>query len=76
MFVMRTVARRSSGMGLKVMKFHAILHLIDDMLLCAMMLFTTSNYYLPKIYSEITPIEGINLGIDFTTVKLQASLAI
>ena len=33
MFVMRTVARRSSGMGLKVMKFHAILHLIDDMLL-------------------------------------------
>ena len=41
-----------------------------------MMLFTISNYYLPKIYSEITPIEGVNLGIDFTTVKLQASPAI
>ena len=34
MYVMRSVAKRSSGMGLKIMKFHAVLHLISDMLLC------------------------------------------
>lgn len=33
MYIMRSVAKRSSGMGLKVMKFHAIIHLIQDMLL-------------------------------------------
>ena len=33
MYIMRCVARRSAGMGLKVMKFHAIIHLIQDMLL-------------------------------------------
>ena len=34
MYIMKNVASRSSGMGLKLMKFHAILHLISDMLLC------------------------------------------
>ena len=34
MHLMRNVAKRSSGMGLKIMKFHAILHLISDVLLC------------------------------------------
>ena len=33
MYIMKCVARRTTGMGLKVMKFHAILHLINDMLL-------------------------------------------
>ena len=33
MYIMRCVARRTSGMGLKVMKFHAIIHLIQDMVL-------------------------------------------
>ncbi len=33
MYIMKTVATRSCGMGLKVMKFHAIIHLIEDMLL-------------------------------------------
>jgi hypothetical protein len=33
MYIMKVVARRSSGMGLKLMKFHAIVHLISDMLL-------------------------------------------
>ena len=33
MYIMKAVASRSSGMGLKVMKFHAIIHLIEDMLL-------------------------------------------
>ena len=33
MYIMRNVAKRSSGMGLKIMKFHAILHLISDILL-------------------------------------------
>ena len=33
MYIMKTVATRSSGMGLKVMKFHAIIHLITDVLL-------------------------------------------
>ncbi len=33
MYIMRQVAKRSKGMGLKIMKFHAILHLITDILL-------------------------------------------
>lgn len=33
MYIMKQVADRSSGMGLKLMKFHAIVHLINDMLL-------------------------------------------
>ena len=33
MYIMRNVAKRSKGMGLKVMKFHAILHLVEDILL-------------------------------------------
>jgi hypothetical protein len=33
MYIMKVVARRSSGMGLKLMKFHAIVHLITDILL-------------------------------------------
>lgn len=33
MYIMSNVAKRSSGMGLKLMKFHAIVHLVDDMLL-------------------------------------------
>lgn len=33
MYIMREVAKRSSGMGLKVMKFHAIVHLIYDIIL-------------------------------------------
>ena len=33
MYIMKQVADRSSGMGLKIMKFHAIIHLITDMIL-------------------------------------------
>jgi hypothetical protein len=33
MYIMSNVAKRASGMGLKLMKFHAIVHLVDDMLL-------------------------------------------
>lgn len=33
MYIMRAVAKRSSGMGLKIMKFHAIVHLIADIIL-------------------------------------------
>ena len=33
MYVMKQGADRTSGMGLKIMKFHAIIHLISDMLL-------------------------------------------
>ena len=33
MYIMRNVARRSKGMGLKIMKFHAIIHLVEDILL-------------------------------------------
>ena len=33
MYIMKQVADRTSGMGLKIMKFHAIIHLISDMLL-------------------------------------------
>ena len=33
MYIMKQVADRSSGMGLKVMKFHAIIHLISDIIL-------------------------------------------
>ena len=33
MYIMKQVADRSSGMGLKVMKFHAIIHLISDIVL-------------------------------------------
>jgi len=33
MYIMRNVAKRTKGMGLKIMKFHAILHLVEDILL-------------------------------------------
>ena len=33
MYMLRNVARRSEGMGLKIMKFHAIKHMVQDMLL-------------------------------------------
>ena len=33
MYIMTCVARRTTGMGLKVMKFHAILHIVHDILL-------------------------------------------
>ena len=33
MYIMRNVARRSKGMGLKIMKFHAIIHLVEEILL-------------------------------------------
>ena len=33
MYIMKQVADRTSGMGLKIMKFHAIMHMINDMLL-------------------------------------------
>ena len=32
MYVMKKVAKRSKGMGLNLMKFHAIVHLCEDML--------------------------------------------
>ena len=32
MYVMKKVAQRSTGMGLNIMKFHAIIHLMDDIL--------------------------------------------
>ena len=32
MYLMKKIARRSEGMGLKVMKFHGILHLVQDIL--------------------------------------------
>ena len=33
MYIIRNVAKRTTGMGLKLMKFHAVLHMIQDMLL-------------------------------------------
>ena len=33
MYIMTVVAKRAAGMGLKLMKFHAIVHLVEDMLL-------------------------------------------
>ena len=33
MYMLRNVARRYKGMGLKIMKFHAIKHMVEDMLL-------------------------------------------
>ena len=33
MYIMKNVAVRSQGMGLKIMKFHAVLHLVEDILL-------------------------------------------
>ena len=33
MYIMKNVAKRSEGMGLKIMKFHAIIHLVEDMIL-------------------------------------------
>ena len=33
LYIIRNVARRSTGMGLKVMKFHAVTHMIQDILL-------------------------------------------
>ena len=33
MYIMKFVARRTKGMGLKIMKFHAILHMASDILL-------------------------------------------
>ncbi len=33
LYIIRNVARRSAGMGLKVMKFHAVTHMIQDILL-------------------------------------------
>jgi len=33
MYVIKQVARRTKGMGLKIVKFHTILHLMDDILL-------------------------------------------
>ncbi len=32
MYIFRKVAQRTTGMGLKIMKFHAILHMMDDIL--------------------------------------------
>jgi len=34
MYIIRNVAKRTTGMGLKLMKFHVVLHLLQDMLLC------------------------------------------
>ena len=33
MYLMKKVAKRSEGMGLKIMKYHAILHMMEDILL-------------------------------------------
>ena len=33
MYLMKNVAQRTEGMGLKIMKFHAIIHMVQDMLL-------------------------------------------
>ena len=33
MYIIRNVAKRTTGMGLRLMKFHAVLHLLQDMLL-------------------------------------------
>ena len=33
MYIMKTVAKRSKGMGLKIMKYHAIVHMVEDILL-------------------------------------------
>jgi hypothetical protein len=33
MYLMKNVAQRKEGMGLKLMKFHAIIHMVQDMLL-------------------------------------------
>ena len=34
MYIMRNVAVRTTGMGLKLFKFHAMTHLVEDILLC------------------------------------------
>ena len=34
MHIVKNVATRFKGMGLRIMKFHAILHLVEDTLLC------------------------------------------
>ena len=33
MYIMRNIAKQSKGMGLKTMKFHAIIHMVEDILL-------------------------------------------
>ena len=33
MYILKNVARRTKGMGMKLMKFHAITHMVHDMLL-------------------------------------------
>jgi hypothetical protein len=33
MYIIRNVAKQTTGMGLRLMKFHAVLHLLQDMLL-------------------------------------------
>jgi hypothetical protein len=33
MYIIKSVAKRTKGMGLKLMKFHAIVHLVQDMIL-------------------------------------------
>ena len=43
MYIMRKVARRQKGMGLKLMKFHGILHLKDDILLYGVPLETDTS---------------------------------
>ena len=44
MYIMLNVAKRSEGMGLKIMKFHAIVHMVEDILLYGVpMLFDTGS---------------------------------
>ena len=33
MYIMKNVAQRMTGMGLKIMKFHSIIHMVEDILL-------------------------------------------
>ena len=43
MYLLRKVAKRQKGMGLKLMKFHGILHLMDDILLYGVPLETDTS---------------------------------
>ena len=57
MYLIRKVAPRVKGMGLKLMKFHAMLHLAEDILLFGVPLeFDTSaneSHHMPSKYAAI-----------------------
>lgn len=59
MYIMKNVASRSKGMGLKIMKFHAILHLMEDILLYGVPMefdtgFNESHHKTTKVAAKLT----------------------